>query len=128
MPGLCARHPRGVIYEHLILFAAFGVVWAIVAPRVSGSPWGLVAGQAASLALTAWVCWSLFPEGARRPRVVAVAVYLALAAVSTAYALQVPWIPVALRDPEMARMTGLVAPVLQPLLAFEAGKRAIGEG
>jgi len=128
MPGLCARRSRGVIYEHLILFAAFGVLWALVAPRLSGSPWGLVAGQAAGLALTAWVCWSLFPEGARRRRGVAVAVYLALAAVSTAYALQAPWIPVALHDAEMARMTGLLAPVLQPVLSFEAGKRAIGDG
>jgi len=128
MPGLCARHPRGVIYEHLILFAAFGVVWAIVAPRVSGSPWGLVAGQAAGLALTAWVCWNLFPEGESRPRAIAIGVYLALAALSTACALQASWIPEALQDPELARMTGLVAPVLQPLLAFEAGKRALGDG
>ena len=128
MSGGYRHRPRGLIYEHLILFAAFGVVWAIVAPRVSGSPWGLVAGQAAGLALTAWVCWSLFPEGARRPRGVAVAVYLALAAVSTAYALQAPWIPVALQDPELGRITGLVAPVLQPVLSFEAGKRAIGDG
>ncbi len=128
MSGVYRHRPGGLVYEHLILFAAFGVVWAIVAPRVSGSPWGLVAGQAAGLALVVWACWSLFPEGESRPRAIAVGVYLALAALSTAYALQAPWLPASLHDPEMARMTGLVAPVLQPVLAFEAGKRAIADG
>lgn len=126
MSGVCRHRPGGLVYEHLILFAAFGVVWAIVAPRVSGSPWGLVAGQAAGLALVVWVC-CLFPEGESRPRAIAVGVYLALAALSTPCALQAPWLPEALQDPELARITGLVAPVLQPVLAFEAGKRAIAD-
>ncbi len=122
---LCGFQPRGLIYEHMILFAAFGVVWSILAPRVLGSPWGLLAGQASGLALAVFVCWSLFPEGARRPRVVALGVYLALAAVSTTCALQAPWLPAALQDPEMARLIGFLGPLIQPIAAFEAGKRAI---
>ncbi len=117
--------PRGLVYEHMVLFAAFGVVWSLVAPRVSGNPWGLLAGQAAGLALTMFVCQGMFPEGTRRPRAVALGVYLALATLSTACALQAHGLPETLQDPESARLMGLLGPVVQPIAAFAAGKRAI---
>lgn len=111
----------------MILFAAYGVAWAVLAPRLLSHPGGFLAGQAAGLALAFYLARAMFPEGSGRALGVLGGVYLALAVPFLALAFQVPGLPQALRDPELGRMAGFLGPLVQPMLAFEAARRALGD-
>ena len=111
----------------MILFAAYGVAWAILAPRILPHPGAVLAGQAAGLALAFYLGHTMFGEGSGRALGVLGGVYLLLAVPFLALAFQVPGLPEVLRDPELSRLAGFLGPLVEPCGAFEAARRALGD-